>query len=631
MNRVSFLLAFFISLLVQAQESYSIADIPLEFYRNSNSVVLNNEVIVDVTDESKMEYSLNRAIAILNKKGNGHINADFNYDNDTKIIDFEAYVYDVNGNELEHFKKKDLKDVSAVPRGTIYSDSRKMYLDYIPTTYPYVVVYNYKEESNSSAFIEKWYPVDNYYQSTKESTFTILFNETNKPRFKEFNFDDYDINKEESLTSISYKANNVNSIKYEKLSQHYTSIFPYLDVAINKFYLVGEAGYAKNWKEFGKWRHDKLVYGLDEVSEATTKKINNLVIGAKDDKEKTKLIYEYVQNKTRYISVQLGIGGWKPYPASDVDKLGYGDCKGLTNYTKALLKTQGIESYYTVVWSGGGKRSFHKEFASMQGDHVILNVPIEGEDVWLECTSQDIPFGFLGNFTDDRDVLVITPEGGQIKHTSVYNFDTNVLNTFGYFNIKPDGSIDAEVEMQSFNIQYNQRYILENEDESSQETYYKDYWSYINNIKIDTISFKNEPDTVKFNEKVIFSAKSYSIFVGEDMIVNVNAFNRNLYVPDRYKDRKNKIEILRGFVDEDEVVIKLPNGYLLNEIPEPIIIETDFGVYNSSLERISETELKYHRVMKIYEGVYAKEKYNDYRSFRKKIARADKQKIVLSK
>jgi len=631
MKNIFALTIIFISLSLQAQESYTIADVPLELYDNANSVVLNDEVIVDVTNESKMKFKFNRAIVVLNKKGRNHVAAKFGYDDDSKITKFEAYIYDKYGNELEHYKKKDLVDVSAVSGGTIYSDSRMKYMDYTPTTYPYIVVFNYEEENNSSAFIPKWYPVDEYSESVKLSSFTILFNENNKPRIKEINLEGYDILKTETPTQITYKANNIKAFKYEKLSQYFTSIFPYLDLAINKFYLKGEMGYAENWLEFGKWRYDKLVQGLDEVPKMTALKMNEIVVGAKDDREKAKRIYEYVQNKTRYISVQLGIGGWKPFPASDVDKLGYGDCKGLTNYTKALLKTQGIDSYYSVVWAGSEKRSVHNEFASMQGNHVILNVPLDGEEIWLECTSQDIPFGFLGDFTDDRDVLVLTPEGGKIKHTSVYNFNSNLLTTQGYCTIKPNGSIDAEVEMQSFNIQYDHRYELENLDNDSQESYYKEYWDYIDNIKIDSITLKNEPDIVKFTEKVTFSAKSFSIFAGDDMIVNVNTINRSTYIPERIKDRKNKLEILRGYIDIDNVTIKLPTGYFLNEIPEGIVIITDFGTYKSSLERVSEFEIKYYREFKIFGGVYEKEAYNEYRNFRKKVARADKQKIVLSK
>ena len=60
------------------------------------------------------------------------------------------------------------------------------------------------------------------------------------------------------------------------------------------------------------------------------------MVNETDPIEKAKIVYKYMQEKTRYISVQVGIGGFKPMLAKDVDRLGYGDCKALSNYTKAL-------------------------------------------------------------------------------------------------------------------------------------------------------------------------------------------------------------------------------------------------------------------------------------------------------
>jgi len=87
----------------------------------------------------------------------------------------------------------------------------------------------------------------------------------------------------------------------------------------------------------GNWQKENLLKGRRDLSETTIQEVTTLVSKASTNKEKAKLIYQYVQNKTRYISIQLGIGGWKPILASEVDRLGYGDCKALTNYTKALL------------------------------------------------------------------------------------------------------------------------------------------------------------------------------------------------------------------------------------------------------------------------------------------------------
>ena len=179
MKNLIALTIIFTSLVLHAQKSYTLGDIPLELYENANSVILNDEIIIDVTNESNMKFKFNRAIVVLNKKGRSDVGAKFHYNDDSKITKFEAYIYDKYGNELEHYKKKDLIDISAVSGGTIYSDSRKKYMDYTPTTYPYIVVYNYVEENNSSAFIPRWYPTQGFSKSTKQSSFTILFNENN--------------------------------------------------------------------------------------------------------------------------------------------------------------------------------------------------------------------------------------------------------------------------------------------------------------------------------------------------------------------------------------------------------------------------------------------------------------------
>jgi hypothetical protein len=106
---------------------------------------------------------------------------------------------------------------------------------------------------------------------------------------------------------------------------------------------------------------------------------------------------------------------------ADVDKLGYGDCKALTYYTKSLMDVVEIPSFYTIVNAGISKKNIEKEVVSVQGNHAFLCLPQEKDTIWLECTSQKVPFGFKNSFTDDRDVLAITPIGGKIfshKHKS---------------------------------------------------------------------------------------------------------------------------------------------------------------------------------------------------------------------
>ena len=94
---------------------------------------------------------------------------------------------------------------------------------------------------------------------------------------------------------------------------------------------------------------DKILSGTDELPEETKVKIKNLVGNEKDPIKKAKIVYKYVQEKSRYVSIQVGIGGWKPMLANDVDRLGYGDCKALIKLYKSFLNAVDVPSYYTII------------------------------------------------------------------------------------------------------------------------------------------------------------------------------------------------------------------------------------------------------------------------------------------
>ncbi len=369
-----------------------------------------------------------------------------------------------------------------------------------------------------------------------------------------------------------------------------------------------------------------------EIPETTKLKIQELVKGIDDPIEKAKIVYEFVQNKTRYISVQVGIGGWMPMLASDVDRLSYGDCKALTNYTKSLMDAVGVESYYTLLYAGNNKRNINNDIVSVQGNHAFLHIPSKEKDYWLECTSQTVPFGYQGTFSDDRDVLVITPEGGKIKHTGIHNDKDSFQNTFANYKLNSDGSLEADIKITSGGIQYKDHFRLEKKSKRDIEKYYKsNYWSYINNIDISNYNFINNKDSIIFEEKVKIKATDYATFSGERMLFAVNTFNRVSHIPKRYRTRKLPLEISRGFIDNDEFIINLPEDYSIEAIPDNIKIENKFGLYQFSIEKITPTKLKYSRTFYIKKGLYPAKEYKNYRNFRKQIAKLDKTKIVLIK
>lgn len=620
------------ALWAQQSKYYQASTIPLSLKKEANAVIRFSEMKIELESQNLMNVKGKRIVAVLNKLGNNDLGVYLYYDDNVKIKNIKAVIFDAFGNEIKTIKQKHFKDVSAVSGGTLYSDSRVLYLEYTPVSFPFTVAYEYEYETSNTAFIPTWSPLEGFRVSTELSTIAITDPTGLGLRAKEKNFPDFPgIENQSTEETITYTAKNLQAVEYEEFSPSLRSYKPQVLFAISKLHLEGVDGEVYNWADMGKWQYDNLLVGTDELPEDTVNKMKALTADLKDPLEKAKVVYQYMQENTRYISVQVGIGGWRPIKAEIVDEVKYGDCKGLTNYTRALLKAVGVKSYYAVVYAGSDKRGMEENFASMQGNHVILNIPSDNGDVWLECTSQIHPFGFLGDFTDNRDVLVVTDEGGVIKRTHAYKDDSNHQQINAEYKLDETGSISGEVLIKTSGIQYDQHFVINDYSKDEIEEHYKSYWSNINNLNIESFNLENEKSNIKFIEKIQISATKYASLAGERMIFAPNAFNKLSNIPNRYRNRKMPLEIDRGFFDEDEFSVHLPEGYEIEAMAESKSIENEFGIYKVDLIKNGDNSIKLKRSLIIHEGKYSKEKYAAFREFLMNINKHDNAKIVLIK
>ena len=602
-----------------------------ELKENANAVVRDNSTIITINDVNKMTVYRKEVVTVLNKLGNVDAKIAGWYDNDTKITKLSAIIYDVFGNEIKKYKERDFLDVSAVSGGTLYSDSRVKYVDHKPISYPYTLVFESEYKTSSTGFIPSWFPVNGYHISVEKSFYQLKNPKGIPLKNKEINFDGFNIDKKVTDVEISYQLKNEKALKYEKNAIPYRDILPKGRVALSKFHLKGVYGEQTNWNEFGKWMYEKLLTGRDVLDEGTKNKVKSLTAGVNNPLEKAKIVYKFMQDKTRYISVQVGIGGWEPIAANQVDKVGYGDCKGLTNYTKALLDVVGVKSYYTVVYADE-KRNIDSSFSSIEGNHIILNIPNNGNDVWLECTSQTMPFNFLGDFTDDRDVLVVTPEGGVIKRTASYKNEVNLQITNAAIKLDKDGNLTSNINRTSKGLQYDDKSYYERETkEELIKNYKSNVWSYNNNLEIEAVDLLNDKENIVFTENLKVSIKSYTSVNEQEYLFRVNVFNRESFVPKRYRSRKLPLKISSGYKDVDQFEFTIPEGYILSALPSEKLLSTKFGTYKVTFTKINETSFKYDKSIIIKEGVYPKEEYKNYRSFRRSIAKYENLRIAITK
>lgn len=631
-SRILLALILFTSFAFGQKLEYSILTIPDSLKQNANAVLRNSEMNISIPTQNTMTIKSKVITTVLNEYGLKNLDLSENYDKNRKIAKIEATVYDSFGKELKTFKKKDFRDVSVADGISVFNDNRALYIDYTPVTYPFTVVFETEIETSNTAFIPAWSPIGNFLVSTQKTSLTITFSPDLNLKTKEINFSkNYTIEKNVTSNSVSYSAKNVLAKKREELTPSFTTVFPIVYFALEKFQLENVSGSASNWKEFGKWYYNSLLSDTEEIPEVTQQKIKSLIGNEKNPIEIAKIIYQFVQEKTRYVSVQVGIGGWKPMLAKDVDKLGYGDCKALTNYTRSLLKMVDIPSYYTVVWAGNERRNIHEDIASIQGNHVILALPVEDKLYWMECTSQIHPFGFQGDFTDDRNVLIIKPDGGEIVSTKTFSEVENIKIIKGSYAISPEGNLSGKINIVSKGLQYDNEFGKERLSREEQIKRYKDEFDNINNLSIKKISFSNDKNNVQFTEDFELQAESYAQNTGGKLMFAVNAFDQNSYVPKKYKTREFPFEIERGYSNEDEIEISLPEGFSIEAKPNDNEITTEFGSYKIEFITAENNKIICKRKLTIKKGFFESSKYENYRKFRETIARTDNSKILITK
>ena len=624
---------FLFTLILSAQKTeYAVTAISDSLKENANAVVRLDQMDINIASQRSMNIKTQRVVTVLNEKGLGNIDAYQHYDKSLSVKNIEAVVYDISGKEIKKIKRKDFKDNSAVSGSTLFSDSRVLYLDYTPISYPFTIVYTSEIETSSTAFIPRWYFLGDYNVSVEKCVLNVSFPNDLGFKKKEFYFSGFDIKKTiDNDTKLSYVALNILARKVEDYSPSTDDLFPKVMMGLQKFHLEGVDGTAKTWEAFGKWYGEKILTGTTTLPEETKTKIKALVGDEKDPIKKAKIIYDYVQKKSRYVNIAVGIGGWKPMLASDVDRLGYGDCKALSNYTKALLQVVDVPSYNTILYGDRYKSNIQSDFVSMQGNHMILAIPNGNHYTWLECTSQDAPFGYQGTFTDDRDVLIIKPEGGEIVRTKVYEDLGNTQKDKGLYSIDENGNFSGSLSIVSEGSQYNTKARLETLQPTEKEAHYKDYWNNINNLKLGKISFTNNKENIQFTEDVQTSALNYAAISANKMIFTVNAFNQTSANVKRIRNRKTPLQIQRGYLDSDEIEINLPTGFTIEFLPQNFELKGKFGEYKTEIIKKENNKLTYKRSIFINKGQYSSKEYDEYRLFMEQVARNDNAKIILTK
>lgn len=609
---------------------YPVSLISVSMTDNANAVVRNDETFVELISPSKINVRKSYAITILKESALNYSILNILYNKFLKISDINVTVYQASGEKEKRVKNEDILDLSAIDGGTIYSDNRRKFINPKYQNYPFTIEVEYTTTYSSAFFLPSWTVFSGYNISVEQSKFTIEYPSGYELRYIEKKISPGKlISDTPAKKSIQWDVANFKARNPEPFSPDDDELYPGVTFAPSNFEIENYSGSMKTWLDLGIFISE-LNKGKDNLPQETRLKINDLVKNCKDDYEKIKIVYDYAQTKNRYISVQVGIGGWQTIDAETVDRLSYGDCKALSNYTKSLLEAVGVKAQFALIGAGDHAPFITPEFSRNAFNHVIVCVPMKQDSVWLECTNSFFPTGYLGGFTDDRYALLIEGENSRLVRTPAFTLNDNVINTSGEVILTPDGNATAKF-IQNFNGSFYGDYLrlkLINEKDRRD--------AIIGQIKIPNFKLvsysiqenKTRKPSLELNLKLDLT--NNAILMGNRLMLKLNQVNPLTDVPRFVRKREFNLEIRRNRVENDTVLYQLPEGFQVEALPAPVEITTDFGSFKSSAI-LKGRSIQLVRHLEIYKTVESPERYNEFREFLEKVAASDNAKCMLIK
>ncbi len=610
---------------------YPVSGISTELKDGADMVVRLSEKEVHIKSKGTAIIRNHYIYTILNSAADPFAEMVVHYDKLRKVSGIEGTLYNAEGIKVKSLKKNEVKDYSNTSEANLADDDRVKYHSFGQTTYPYTVEYETTVEYEGLFNLPDWIPVLNENIAIQNSSFKVIANADYQLRYKTYNYTGEPVITEaKKMKEYVWSLSNFAAIKDEPYKPSWHEITPVVFIAPSSFDMQHYSGNMNTWKEFGDFMY-RLNAGRDQLPQNIKQKVHQLTDGISDPRKKVEVLYKFLQQNTRYISIQLGIGGWQTLDANFVATNGYGDCKALSNYMTALLKEAAIPSYPALIRAGRDEDQIINDFSSNQFNHVVVCVPLGKDSVWLECTSQTTPAGYMGSFTGNRQALLVSGSGGTLVNTPVYKPSDNLQNRAIKAIISEEGGLSADVTNLYSGIQQDR---LDNMLKQSSNVQFGEYMRNkfdLPSYELVEFTHSAKPTLIpSIEEKLKLKVTHYGSVTGKRLFINPNILSVSSFKIKDAANRKYDFEIKTGFIDTDTVEIQIPAGYKPESVPTALNISTNFSKYRSEI-LIQPNKVIYVRRYELQAGRIPAAKIKEMADFFDKVYKSDHSRIVFIK
>jgi hypothetical protein len=449
-------------------------------------------------------------------------------------------------------------------------------------------------------------------------------------------------------TSSTWELRDLKPIKPEPASPSFSSMAPWLAVS---FYPTSPTATQiktfSNWNDVAKWM-SQIEDPQMTVNDAMAAKVQELTANSKTEFEKIQAISRYVQ-ALQYISIQIGTGrggGYIPHTATEVFAKAYGDCKDKANLMRAMLSLLKIQSYMVSI-TADDPAFVRPEWASPhQFNHCIIAIKVSdattaqsivvhpklGRLLIFDATSEYTPLGDLPEDEQGSWALIDHPDSDALLQMPVMPADTNRLDRTIDVALLSDGSITGSLTEKT--VGQNAAGERSRLRKLSAPDYNRMIEGWISRgasgAKTTRIAPADDLGGGKFSLNVDFAAPGYAQIMQERLMVFKPAIIGRLERLSFSEGKRfNPYEITSTAYTEN-VKIKIPVGFAVDEMPDAVKLETPFGKYDASYTATGDNVI-FTRTLKLNRYTVPADKYASIRDFFGRVQAAEQAPVVLIK
>lgn len=563
----------------------------------------------------------------------------------TRVRKMNAWVINPDGSKQDYNIKSAIS--TSLAPNTLYWDVKTMFLVLSEATKGSLIGYEWEEEvkplSLEDLFVfQLRFPV-------LQAIYQAEYPSGCQPRLDWINWP------ESSVTtgprSFSVKLSDIPAIKDEPLKPPDEAIAGRLLVRFKTENAPRYGYFFSDWKDMGLW-YEQLSRERRQPDESVRAKASELVSGLTDQRAQIEKLAAFVQQEIRYVSIQIGIGGFQPHRASEILANRYGDCKDKATLLASLLSCLNIDSYYFIVnieprvvkenspvslfWFNhvvlGIKLPDDKLY---EGSEALVSIPGLGRLLIFDPTMPHSPPGRLPFYLQKSNGLLVAGEQSRLLLFPGSSPDRLELIRRGQFVLSADGLLKGSVSETLAGFQAEvARLRLRDVHEQARRKDLEDFLvRSVGSFVLENYQYLNlnEPDR-EVGLQYSFRSASYLGRTGEvfSFRPNILAMLDDYEVLKQKDDRKYPVLLSVVGTSQDEFEIKLPIGYTVEVLPGPVELSNGFADYYSRLELDGGT-LRLKRLFKIKQDYLPPDRFQEVLEMFRLISGEERRRLLLKK